>query len=99
MNAYVTIDIAGLDPVDVIQALYSRARPLGLGWAEFKDGELPRSEAESLVGEHLDYLHGRVMKVRVFDGKVIRADLYDRDNGVGAAQEAVDRVRLIGGHS
>jgi hypothetical protein len=39
-----------------------------------------------------DYLFGRVMKVNL-NGNSFEERLYDRDNGPGAAQDAVERVR------
>ena len=86
------INIQGLDKASVIQALYERTEPHGLGILHFNPGPLPREEAESLVGEYIDYLHGRVMKVQIGPGDEFNESLYDRDNGTGVAQSAVNKV-------
>jgi hypothetical protein len=88
-----TADISGLDPVDVIRALYARAQSPGMGSLHRISGDLPREEAEKLVGVRLDYLHGRVMKVKVGDGEVRGANLYERDNGDGVIEAVINALR------
>ena len=39
-----------------------------------------------------DYLYGRPLKVRL-DGDVLRTALYNRDNGLGAAERIVSELR------
>lgn len=39
---------------------------------------------------HLDYLRGHLMKVSIIRGKFDSFMLYDRDNGKGAAQRAME---------
>ena len=41
---------------------------------------------------YFDYLHGRCLKIEI-NGKTLRAGLYDRDYGEGAAQRVVDSIR------
>lgn len=41
---------------------------------------------------YFDYVYGKPLKVSI-DGKTLRAYLYDRDQGDGAAQRAVDAIR------
>lgn len=55
-----------------------------------------REEAEKLLAQtdYFDYLEGRLMKVSLrpeFDS--FDAWAYDRDNGQGAAQNAIDELR------
>lgn len=66
------VDIKGLDPVEVVAALYAASQPLGLGHLHFRPGDLPEEHKASLRDhvEHnptepiqFDYLLGRVMKV------------------------------------
>ena len=45
---------------------------------------------------YFDYLHGRCLKVEI-DGKTLRAGLYDKDYGSGAAQRVVDSIRTAQG--
>ena len=93
------IDISDCDKVEVLRALYARAQPLGLGALHYKPGPLSREEASEMLaaaGEraYFDYVRGRVMKVGL-GGPVLRVHLYDRDNGQGAAHEALVRAGLI----
>ncbi len=91
------IDISGLDKKSVLKALYASAKPLGMGIMHFKAGDLPDDEADALIGAepgylYFDYLNGRLMKVDI-TGDSFSPDLYDRDNGHGAAAAAIDSIR------
>lgn len=89
------IDVSDLAPRDLLQGLYLASRPQGMGFLHAKDGPLPDDELEQLTAElpqYFNYLHGRVMKVEI-NGEVLDPRLYDRDNGLGAAQSVVDAVR------
>jgi hypothetical protein len=61
---------------------------------------MTREEAQVLLdagaGHYVDYLHGRVMKVSLEDPTGFEARLYDRDNGDGAAAEAIAALRQTG---
>jgi hypothetical protein len=87
-----SVDITGLDPARVVQALYAASQPLGMGVLHFVPGDLGYDEAKSLVGNYVDYHRGRVMKVLI-SGDSFEPGLYDRDNGNGTAQRVVDRLR------
>lgn len=52
-------------------------------------------EAEELLrmGTYFDYLKGRVMKVDLSNDDCFEEWLYDRDNGNGAAQRAINQLR------
>ena len=88
----------GVQCGDVLRALYKRAKPQGMGFLHFKaDDTLP--EAEDLVKDqsYFDYLKGRVMKIEINDKTVVRGlnvALYDRDNGIGAAEAALREAGL-----
>lgn len=91
-----TIDITGIDKVKLLQALYNRAKPLGLGFLHFTPQPLTNEEALKLIVEYrgnFDYLNGRVMKVNL-SGDTMSGQLFDRDNGEGEAQKAVAEARL-----
>jgi len=86
------IDIRGIDKVQLVKKLYENSSPRGMGFLQYRDGGLSDEEALELSkASHLDYVRGRVMKLSVA-GDYMRADLYDRDNGPGAAQRCVDAV-------
>lgn len=87
------MDIRGLDKAEVLAALYNRARVQGLGFLHSKPGDMTVEEARKIIEQsgrnlYFDYLHGRVMKIDV-GGEFLDTVLYDRDNGQGAAEEAI----------
>lgn len=88
------IDISTLDRASVLAALYNASRPLGMGFMQFDPKPMQPSEAAELLKHHtyFDYLKGRVMKLD-FKGNLLRVDLYDRDNGDGAAQRAIEAMQ------
>jgi hypothetical protein len=88
------ITIKGLNRADVLAALYDRARPLGLGYLHYTPEPMSRQEAETLLKQttRFDYLKGRVMKVNL-SGDDFNSRLYDRDNGDGAAAEAITSIK------
>ena len=87
----------------VVLALYNRAKCHGMGIFQYQPGSLgPAGVAQYLMPErpedgaswYLDYVKGRVMKVRVERGaKTINTRLYARDNGEGAGARAVQAAR------
>jgi len=93
------VSIKGLPKAAVFKALYDASRPLGFGFREFVPGPMPREEAEQVTLElarteqplFFGYYRGRVMKVDI-TGDEFEPRLYDRDNGEGAAQKAVNRI-------
>lgn len=89
-----TINISGLDKAEVLRRLYNHAKTLGLGIIHATPEDMTREEAQTLLNEgqtYFDYLNGRVMKVRL-EGDEIGTALYDRDNGAGAAQAALEEL-------
>ena len=90
------IDISKFDKAAVLAALYNRARPQGLGILHYKSETMTQDDAAALLTKqkYFDYVRGRVMKVDL-SGEVLRPGLYDRDNGTGAAQQALVDAGLI----
>jgi len=88
------INIRGLDKADLLVELYNNSHQQGL----FKNQEtkiLTYEEAQKLVSctGDFDYLYGKRLKLNLNSDKEFSEFLYDRDNGEGAAQQAVDLVR------
>ena len=100
------VNIAGLDKAEVLLALWQASQMQGMSFLGFlASGELTLSQARKEIQErkhtsfdgkdsiYFDYLNGKVMKVDLgkdeFDPR-----LYDRDNGDGAAQRAIDNLRI-----
>lgn len=96
-----TINIEGLDKAEVLAALYNASKQQGMGFTH-KRGALPMTKEEAAQelaaaqqpngAAYFDYLHGRVMKVRLV-GDQLDPWLYDRDNGQGAAERAINTLR------
>lgn len=89
------MDIAGLSKAKVLAALFNSAKPLGLGIIHYKVNRvMDEKEAAELLEEqtYFDYHEGRLMKVDLSEDEV-RTSLYNRDNGEGAAEAAVDAIR------
>lgn len=89
------VDIKGLNKAEVLAALYNNSKPLGLGFFHFDAKDMTVAEAEEILKQttDFDYLKGRVMKVNLSSDGGFEEWLYDRDNGNGAAQRAVDALR------
>ena len=84
------MDISNLDKIDVLIALYNHAQPQGIGIIHYDPKPMTREQAENILGyqTYFDYLKGRVMKIDL-SGDDVRTDLYNRDNGERAAEEAI----------
>ncbi len=91
------INIQGIDKAKLVAALYNRSQPLGFGfYVPESNLSMTQATAQTYLDNgqtYFDYLRGRVMKIDV-SGDEIDAILYDRDNGLGAAREVVDAIRL-----
>lgn len=90
------VNTDGLSRGEVLAALFNEAKPQGLGMLHFCPRKMNPDEGEHmfLQGDYFDYLEGRVIKTEIKRGQDwIDATLYDRDNGDGAAQRAVENLR------
>lgn len=94
-----TIDISKMGKADVLAALYNASKQQGMGFMHAR-GRLPMTVSEAAeeieamkpYGTYFDYLHGRIMKVDI-GGDYLDPGLYDRDNGEGAAERALQSLR------
>lgn len=88
------INIKGLSKAKVLAALYNALKPLGLGILQYDPQNMSEKEAAELLEEqsYFDYLKGRVMKVDLSSDEEFDEWLYDRDNGIGAAKEAINGI-------
>lgn len=89
------VDTRGLNKAEVLAVLYNNSKPQGLGFLHFEPKEMTVAEAEEILKQttDFDYLKGRVMKVDLSSDDGFEEWLYDRDNGNGAAQRAIDELR------
>lgn len=92
------LDLKGLTRAEVLATLYNASRPQGMGFLQYKPEPMTVAQAQELLDTHpgkergriyFDYLQGRVMKLNLSTDP-IDPILYDRDNGQGAAQTAID---------
>lgn len=88
------VSTKGLRKSAVLAALYNASKPQGLGFLEFDPAPMSEKEAEELLkyGTYFDYLKGRIMKVDLRDDDEFDERLYDRDNGLGAAQRVINHI-------
>jgi len=93
------ISIEGLDKAAVLAALYNASRPQGMGFLQYDPTPMTTEDARKLLNAnpqaYFDYLKGRVMKVNL-SGDDFSPFAYDRDNGPGAAEQALQALRLSG---
>lgn len=90
------IDISQCSKAAVVKALYDNAQPQGMGFLHYTPEPLTLEEAEYALrfSTYFDYLRGRVMKVEV-SKDTLDPFLYDRDNGQGAAYNALKAAGLV----
>ena len=89
------ISIKGLNKAEVLKALYDHSHHQGLGiFQAVPEGTVTVEHCEELLKKttDFDYLYGKVLKVNL-SGDSFEEWLYDRDNGPGAAQRAIDSLR------
>ena len=89
------VDISGLDKAEVLYALYNGSHYQGisfLGRVNNYTLEDCRNDYEKSQDKYFDYLHGKVIKVRLNED-TFDSTLYDRDCGEGAAQKVIDNMR------
>lgn len=98
------ISYEGLTEAEVIHALYHGTQPLGFGVLH-NDDELTVAKVEDVLARYepldrdgkirLDYFAGRPLKVELDTNRKLigRADLYDRDAGVGQCARVIERAR------
>lgn len=91
------IDLEGFCKAEVLAALYNAARPQGMGFLHYDPTPMTVVEAEELLRDRtdFDYLNGRVMKVDI-GGNTLNTAYYDRNNGEGAASNALASLQATG---
>lgn len=91
------MNISNLNHAEVLAALYNNAKVQGLGFLQAEKGDMTKEEAQKILDEtpdkYFDYLKGRVMKIQI-KGDELNPRLYDRDNGDGAAERAISKLRV-----
>ena len=92
------ISIKGLDKAVVFATLYNLARLQGMGFMHHDPEPMTVKEAKTMLRDvgpdwlYFDYVRGHVMKIDI-GGDEVDPWLFDRDNGSGAAAEAIASIR------
>lgn len=96
------VSIKGLLKDKVLLALWNASKCQGISFMGFAPLSAGQAYAEVInrrqtykdgkTSIYFDYLNGRVLKVDI-GGDEFDERLYDRDNGEGAAQRAIDALR------
>lgn len=84
-------DLTGKDKAEVLRRLYNAADVQGSGFIHARPGDMTLEQARKLLDSstgYFDYVSGRVMKINL-SGDTLDTRLYDRDNGFGAAAQAL----------
>lgn len=86
------MDRNNLSNAEVFMALYNRARPHGNSFMAYVPKSMTLDEAAAAIASmgntYVDYFKGRVMKIDI-GKKFLETQLYNRDNGPGAAEDAL----------
>lgn len=99
MERQINLDISGLSRAAVLAALYNAATVVGLGSLDPRSGdEMTEADAQGHLdkfspGQKIDYVQGRSIKVIFKADDTFRVLAYDRDNGWGAAEAAIAKLR------
>lgn len=87
------IRIFNLDKARVLKALYDHSSVNGMGvFAAASAPKVTVEHCQELLKkqDYFDYLYGRVLKVSLSESTIdLDERLYDRDNGPGAAENAI----------
>jgi len=85
------IDISNMNKVTVLSKLFNNSKAQGMGFLQSHSTEMTKDEAQELLNgnTYFDYVRGRVIKVDL-SGDSLDPRLYDRDNGQGAAERALN---------
>jgi hypothetical protein len=86
------LKIANLDKAEVLVALYNAAKAQGRGFLSHKqDSVFDKEKATQLLSKatYFDYLDGKPLKIDL-SGDELDTFLYNRNNGVDAAENALN---------
>jgi len=94
------ISITGLNKASVLKVLFNASKVQGVNaQLGLKPEDLSISDAQEILDNrdktriYFDYLNGKVMKIDLTSNDEFNPWLYDRDNGEGAAQKAVNTLK------
>ncbi len=88
------MNIEKLNKAEVLAALYNNSKAQGMGVLHYTPENMTKEDAQKLLDSgqtYFDYVEGRVMKIDL-SGDELRTHLYNRDNGEGAAERALNHL-------
>ena len=91
------LDVSKFTKAQILAALYNHSQTQGMGVLHHTPEVMTVAKAQSILDTgqtYFDYLKGRVMKVEIGE-KTLNPNLYDRDNGEGAAAHALKQIKTI----
>lgn len=93
-----TVDITGLTKAEVLAALFNATAPGGMGFLQAVSGPkvMTIEDAEEILASsmtYFDYVYGRCLKLDLSQDNSFDPWGFDRENGQGAAQKVIDRLR------
>ncbi len=94
------IDITGLDPAEVLAALFNASKTQGIAALFYTPDNMTVESARELMSKstYFDYVFGRVMKLEInLESTEIDTRLYDRDNGDCAAFDVINELKILKG--
>ena len=89
------INIKDLNKAEVLKVLFNNSKVQGFNaMMGLNPKDMTTEEAEKCLKDqkYFDYLNGKVMKIDLTSDDEFDPWLYDRDNGEGSAQEAVNSI-------
>ena len=90
------VSIKNLPKASVLRALFNATHQQGMGFLNTRGAsDMTPTAAQQLLDNgqtYFDYLFGRVMKVDL-SNDAFEERLFDRDNYLGAAQDAITKLR------
>lgn len=92
------VDITDLDPAEVLVALFNASKTQGIAALFYTPDDMTVETSRELISKstYFDYVFGRVMKLEITsESTEIDTYLYDRDNGDGAAFDAINELKIL----
>lgn len=98
------VNTKGLNKAEVLSVLFNNSKVQGfnaqmveMGIME-KPKNMTKEEAQSILDrmgkkKYFDYLNGKVMKIDLTSDDEFEEWMYDRDNGKGSAEKAINSLR------
>ncbi len=95
------MDVSDLNKARVLAALYNTAKQQGAGFLNFESTPMTEERAKKLLESGktcYDYLNGRMLKIDLAQDE-IDTRVYNQVNGFNAAENSIERLRLIDKYS